>query len=138
MKAVVLLADSAQTDSTGKVHALGLGWSATSSPTAPMAIVVFIEVDWAESNVTRQAKISLLRADGQVVEIPGPLGPQEVSIEASFEVGRPAGVPKGSPLNVPLTVNVPAGLVLESGQRYEWRVTVDGYENSWSVGFLVR
>ncbi len=50
MRIHLLLADSAQADPTGKVHALGLGWTVTSTPTPPAALIATIWVDWTEAN----------------------------------------------------------------------------------------
>lgn len=95
MRATVLLADSAQSDPAGKVHALGLGWTVTSTPTPPMALVVLIEVDWTEANRKIPFKAELLTADGHNVTARGPLGEQPISLEGEFEAGRPAGIPPG-------------------------------------------
>lgn len=139
MRATVLLADSAQSDPAGKVHALGLGWTVTSTPTPPMALVVLIEVDWTEANRKIPFKAELLTADGHNVTAQGLLGEQPISLEGEFEAGRPAGIPPGTPLSVPLAVNLGPGLPLTAGQRYEWRVNLDGRtEASWSASFLIR
>jgi hypothetical protein len=66
MDAVVLLADSAATDATGKVHALGLGWTMTSSPTPPMAVVVLFHVPWDQSNVKHNMVLELVDSDWSV------------------------------------------------------------------------
>lgn len=139
MRATVLLADAAQTDPQGKVHALGLGWTVTSSPTPPMALVVLIEVDWTESNRKFPFRAELLTADGHPVTTQTPLGEQPVTLEGDFEAGRPPGIPAGTPLAIPFAVNLGPGFPLVHGQRYEWRVHLDGRtEESWAASFLVR
>ena len=48
MRAIVLLAQSAPLDQAGTVHALGLGWTSSSTPVPQHALVIFVEVEWAE------------------------------------------------------------------------------------------
>ena len=45
MRAIVLLAQSAQLDQAGIVHALGLGWTSSSTPVPQNALIIFVEVD---------------------------------------------------------------------------------------------
>ena len=141
MRATVLLADSAQSDPTGKVHALGLGWSTTVSPTPAAAIVVFIKVPWSETNQRHQFTLELVDADGRGFAPPGPDGQPgaPVAIVDSFEVGRPAGLPPGTDIDHHFTVNLDRGLPLQPGASYEWRLTVDGeHHEDWSARFSVR
>lgn len=121
----LILCDAAQTDSTsGKLHMLGAGWTVTSSPTAPHAAALMIQVPWDRSNQELPVRVELLTEDGQAVTIPGPTGPQPIVSEIKLEVGRPAGITRGSTLSAVFAVNV-ASLPLSPG-RYEWRATVDG------------
>jgi len=139
MKVTVLLADSAQADQAGKVHALGLGWTLTGSPSPPMAVVLLIDVEWTETNQKYRVKAELLTADGRPVMAEGPAAPVPVAFEGEFEVGRPPGIPHGTPGRLPVAVNIGPGLPLVPGQRYVWRATVDGHhEDGWDAGFLVR
>ena len=65
MKVMLLLADSAQVTPDGaKVHALGLGWDLTGSPTAPMAVVALIQVPWHETNLQHHFVIMLRDVQG--------------------------------------------------------------------------
>lgn len=137
MEATLLLADSAQTDAAGKVHALGLGWSVTSTPGPPFALVVLIRVPWTATNQRHQLTLTLLDADGQ--PFPGsadgsPTDP--VRIEGEFEAGRPPGIPPGMSIDQSLSVNVSPGLPFVAGETYEWRMTIDGQtEPGWSARF---
>lgn len=138
MQATILLADAAQTDSEGKMHALGLGWSTTTTPLPPQAVVLIIQVPWDLSNEEHTAVIELVSEDGSPVRVPGPVGDQPMRVEAQFETGRPPGTPRGSPLTVPLTFGVAGGLPLPAG-RYEWRLTIDEESQAaWHADFLVR
>lgn len=137
MRAVVLLADSAQADPSGKVHALGLGWSVTGSPTAPSAVVAFIHVEWAETNEPFRFRLEMLDADGHQVFGPTPAGSSPILIEGDLEAGRPPGLSHGTELTVPIAVNIGGGLPLVPGHRYEWRLTIDT-RVSESASFTIR
>lgn len=139
MEAHVLLADFAQSDQSGKVNALGLGWSVTSTPTPHHAVVAFLKVGWDEANEQHQLILSLLTADGvHAVEVPTPFGPQPLQIEASFEVGWPPGLSRGSSIDHALAINIGQGLPLAPG-RYEWRLQVNGLAREhWRAAFTVR
>lgn len=138
MKAKILLADYAKV-SDGKVDALGMGWSVTSSPTPPAAVVVFFEIGWDEANSKLPILLELLDADGQPVNVLGPGGPQLMRLEGEIEAGRPPGTPKGTPLDLQLAINVGPGMPLVPGQRYEWRLSVDGATHEdWTARFLIR
>jgi len=50
VEAHVLLADFAQADASGKVNALGLGWSLTGTPIPNHAVVIMLKVGWDETN----------------------------------------------------------------------------------------
>jgi hypothetical protein len=139
MKVTVLLADSAQTDQNGKIHALGLGWTFTVSPTPPLAVVLLIDVEWTETNEKFEVKAELVTADGAAISGEGPAGPIPVAFAGVFEVGRPPGLPHGTPVRLPIAVNLGPGLPLVPGQRYVWRVSVDGvHEDGWDASFLIR
>lgn len=138
MEAHVLLADFAQTDPTGKVHALGMGWSLTQSPTPPMAVIVIVKVGWDETNRPHHMALSLVTADGEhAVTVPGPMGEVPLEVQGEFQVGRPAGLPEGSTIDHALAVNITQALLLEAG-RYEWRLMIDDHEEgSWRAAFVV-
>lgn len=138
MKATVLLADYAITDPAGKIHAIGMGWSTIPTPTPPHGLIVLLEVAWDETNRKVQFLAELVDADGKPVTLPGPVGAMPVQIQGDVEAGRPPGLPHGTPIICPLTVNVGPGLALIAGQRYEWRLSIDGKSNAdWSASFLV-
>ncbi|MGH3548406.1 MAG: DUF6941 family protein [Pseudonocardiaceae bacterium] len=138
MEAHVLLADFAQTDMSGKVNALGLGWSVTQTPTSNMTVVVMVKVGWNETNQKHRLSLNLLTADGQhAVNVPTPLGIQPLQVEGEFEAGRPAGLPEGSTVDHAIAVNVGPGLALTPG-RYEWRLKIDNDEEvTWRAAFVV-
>lgn len=143
MQALLLLADSAQADQAGKVHALGIGWSQTGSPTPPLAILLFIDCPWDQTNRRHKIEITLLDADGHPVSFEtGPLGQPvpAVLIEAEFEAGRPPGAPRGTSLRqTPLVINLGPGLPLVPGQKYEFHLKINGeHMDSSMAAFHVR
>ncbi len=138
MEAQVLLADFAQADASGKINALGLGWSIVTTPVPNHAVIIMLKVGWDEANTQRHLTLSLLTADGaNAVEIPTPFGPQPLQVEMDFEVRRPPGLAHGSTIDHGVAFNVGA-LPLEPG-RYEWRLRIgDEERGSWRAPFLAR
>jgi hypothetical protein len=123
MKIQILLADSAETDgNSGKVHALGLGWNNTVSPTPPAAIVLLLNVAWDECNRGFSLDVNLRDEDGKQIQIATPAGPAPILIHAEGEAGRPPGIKQGSDIRMPLSFNIGQGLPLVEGKRYEWKV----------------
>ena len=144
MKAQLLLADAAKADpGSSKVHALGLGWSVTSSPTPAMALVLLLKVAWTECNRPLAIHIWLETEDGKVVRVPGPAGPLSLDLRASGEAGRPAGLPEGSAVDMSLAFGLGSGLPLPAGARYLWKAEIkdegqDSVLGEDSVSFYVR
>jgi hypothetical protein len=132
VRVTLLLADAAQVDSAGKVHALGLGWTVIPTPTPIVALIILLDVDWAETNRPYQVRCELVTDDGQTVTIPGPEGEQTIWFAANIEAGRPPGAPHGTSIRVPITYTVGPGLPLNPG-RYQWRVTIEGHPE-WVMG----
>ena len=142
MKGVLVLADSAQADPNGRLHALGAGWTVTSTPTPPMGLLIFVDCPWDQTNTKHQLLVELLDTDGQLVSFqtddhgnPDPA----VRIESDFEVGRPPGTSKGSPIRQVLAINLTGGLPLTPGEKYEFHLSIDGeHLDSWLATFSVR
>jgi len=140
MRIHLLLADSAQADPTGKVHALGIGWTVTSTPTPPAALIAMIWVEWHEANQKFNLTGSLVDGDGSEIDVDGPDGFGPIKFEGVIEAGRPPGLPAGTDQMMPLVVNLGPGLKLTPGHRYEWRVRIDTAPNPTIgvAGFLIR
>lgn len=137
MKVSLLLSDAAQADpQSGKVHALGLGWQQCQTPTPPCTLVLFLDIDWNETNRQHKLKCQLLTTDGDPVVMPGPHGSQPILFQATAEAGRLPGAIHGTAVRMPLTLKIPAGIPLEPG-IYEWRVDVDGFEQATVVEAFV-
>lgn len=138
MKVSLFLADAAQADpQSGKVHALGLGWRQCQTPTPPFALVLFLDIDWDETNRQHKLTCQLLTTDGDPVVVTGPHGPQPMLFEAAAEAGRMPGAIHGTSVRMPLALSIPPGIPLEPG-LYEWRVEVEGFEHATAVeAFIV-
>lgn len=138
MEAHVFLADAAQVDNKGKLHALGLGWTTVGTPLPPMAVVVLIQVPWNKTNQKHNLSVELLDADGTPAVVPGPAGDQSLKVDGEFEAGRPAGITPGSDINLPMSFNISAGLALAPGS-YVWSLSINGHhEDAWSARFTVQ
>lgn len=137
MNATVFLADAAQVSPDGKLHALGIGWSHTSSPlSAPSAVAFILHVPWDETNRKIRWTLDLLDADGKPVIVPtAPDQFAPIHVENEVEVGRPAGAKPGSPINAPFAVNV-TPLQLPANASFVWVLKVG--DNQWSVPFATR
>lgn len=137
----LVLADYAHVDTAlGKVSLIGGGWSTLVNNgqfVGPIAVVIFLEVPWDQTNIAHEWALRLLGADGQPVVVQSPAGPQEVHVAGQFEAGRPTGTPRGTPIGLqPMAANF-QGLPLEPG-RYEFRFFIDGETHEgWYRAFSV-
>lgn len=144
MKLHIFLADYAQNDLAGKIHALGVGWGQTqiqpTGLTPSQAVVVLIEVPWDQCNKPLSLVLELVTEDGQPVPIPtdesGSTEP--LRFESQVLAVPPPGAPNGSPGKTSLIANLAGGLPLNAGHWYTWRATLDGKTSSdWEVLFYV-
>jgi len=137
LDATLFLADSAQVSPDGKLHALGIGWSHTSSPiSAPSAVAFVLHVPWDETNRRIRWMLDLLDADGKPIIFPtGPDQFRPMHVENELEVGRPPGIKPGSSINAPFAVNIPS-LQLAPDASYVWVLTVG--EKKWRLPFVTR
>lgn len=137
MEATLFLADSAQTSPDGKLHALGIGWTHTSSPvTAPSAVAFVLHVPWGETNRKIKWALDLLDADGNAVVVQsGPERYTSLHMEQEVEVGRPAGTKPGADINVPFAINL-TPMPLPADRTFVWVLTVG--ERKWRVPFTTR
>lgn len=137
MRAAIILCDFAEQDgSGGKIHMLGAGWSMTGPLPSPHAVVVIIKIEWTETNRPHDFHLRLTDSDGNVVTGPGPVAPLPLEMSGKLEVGRPPGLPEGSELDANFVANIQP-IQLEPGQRYTWRLMIDGDEAA-AEGFTVR
>ena len=140
MKATLLLADFAQV-ADGKLTVVGGGWSVTGPEPTPFAIAILVQVPWDQANVRHTLRLELLDADGNAVAVETDEGGEEPIVffdDLVFEVGRPPGLKPGTPLDFPVAVNS-GPLPLEPGERYEWRLSIDGRsDEDWRLPFTTR
>lgn len=128
MRAIVLLAQSAALDQSGTLHALGLGWTVSSNPVPQHALVIFVEVEWAELNTSFPIRAELVDSDGARVA-----STEHGVIKAKHKPVHP----KGTPVTIPFTATIPS-LKLTAGERYQWRVSInDEMHEDWLAGFTV-
>jgi hypothetical protein len=128
MRAIVLLAHSGHLDNSGTLHALGLGWTTSPTPTEQHALIVFVEVEWSETG--REFPIRAELVDGDGVRV--------AQTEQSVINARRHPIhPEGTPVSIPFIATIPP-LHLKVGERYQWRVTIGGEMHAdWLAGFTV-
>ena len=128
MRAMVLLAHSGHLDNSGTLHALGLGWTTSPSPTEQHVLIVFVEVAWSETGQEFPIHAELVDGDGARV----------AQTEQSVINARRQPVhPEGTAVTIPFIATIPP-LNLIVGQRYQWRVTIAGQmHEDWLAGFTV-
>jgi hypothetical protein len=137
VKVTLLLADAAQAVN-GKLYILGGGWSVTGPDPSVMALAVKVEVPWDRANILHRWRLELLDSDGGPVALPMPDGTEAaIAYSGQFEAGRPPGLKPGTPLDVAMAIGVPP-LPIPPGGRYEWRMSIDGIDESWSAAFSTR
>ena len=128
MRAIVLLAQSGHLDKGGTVHALGLGWTTSPTPTPQHVLIVFVEVDWSEIGKAFQIRAELVDSDGARVA-----HTEDGVIKARYQPVHP----KGTPVTIPFMATIPS-LNLKVGQRYQWRVSINNeMHEDWLAGFTV-
>jgi hypothetical protein len=125
---MVLLAHSGHLDKGGTLHALGLGWTTCPTPTAQHVLIVFVEVAWSEIGAEFPIRAELVDGDGNRVA---------QTEQSTINARRHPVHPAGTPVTIPFIATVPP-LNLTVGQRYQWRVTIDGeMHEDWLAGFTV-
>lgn len=135
MRASIVLADFAESDSGGKVHILGAGWSVTGPQPGPQAVVGFIHVPAEQAGAVIPFTLRLADQTGELVEVQGPAGMQRLEIGGQVEVREPEESDILAELTAAFAVNVV--LPLSPGQPYTWSLEVDGKDLA-STTFYVR
>lgn len=132
----ILVADYAATDAAGKLNVIGgyvntLGYNARAGQTAPFTLVVTVEVPPTQYNAEASVEVVLEDDTGQVVSFPTPTGearPMRVGQAVTFtEPSTQSNVPRGIfPARMNWVMAFSNGLPLAAGNKYAWRVRVDG------------
>ena len=125
---MVLLAHSGHLDKSGTLHALGLGWTTSPTPTAQHVLIVFVEVEWSEIGQSFPIRAELVDGDGNHVA---------QTEENTINARRHPVHPEGTPVTIPFIATIPP-LTLKVGERYQWRVSIGGeMHEDWLAGFTV-
>jgi hypothetical protein len=145
----VLLADYIGVDSSGKLNALGAGFTATGIQSNGMTPSVYVAtlIDIPSKYVGQEFAVSLkLQNDdtGQVVTLTGPTGQSEAlrlqQVVKAERVAAPAGayLPESMFCRTQMLMAFPNGLPLTPGSFFSWVVEIDGNANSaWRSSFYV-
>lgn len=132
-----MLADYAAVSDT-KLNIIGGGWTVTGPDVGPFGIAMLFEIPWDVAEEPVHWELQLLDQDGRAVLAAGPDGLDAIVIGGHFELSRPPDVKPGVALTFPLALNFPPP-PLEPGNRYEWRMTVNGVDHEdWRTPFSVR
>ena len=137
MNVTMMLADAVQV-ADGKLYILGGGWDITGPAPTPAGVAIRFVVQPAEFDKGHHWELFLEDADGQLVMLETPEGPQSIEVRGDFTASTPVGAAVGTPSIVPIAINF-GPIPLAPGQRYTWRLIVDGESLSGStVSFSTR
>lgn len=132
MNLSVYLADYAQGAPGQKAHVIGLGWTKTTTPLPPHAVILLLDLDVEELAQEHTTKVELLNEDGQ------PARDEEgkaIRIDATFQSNASEG--SQPDVVVPIAINIAGGMPLEPGM-YGWRVEMNGeHRDGWTRRFTV-
>lgn len=135
----LMLAEHATVAPDGKLYING-GGLAVFEPQHAYYIVAQIEMPWESMGMSHQVSMELVDQDGHSVTpvLPPGMEAQPLRVDGGFEAGAGPGMLKGSPLIVSIPISV-GPCQLPGGQRYEWRLTIDGQvHEDWRIGFQTR
>ncbi len=129
MKVTLITADSAQRDSAGKVHALGLNWTWLAIPTPPVAVVVILDPDMDDELTTPvELVVELVDSTDEPVLLGESKEPLKALIKVTAE--QPA-------TRMMLAFNVGQNMPIGPG-GYSWRAVDQNGKEYARVGFEVR
>lgn len=145
-RAHILIADYVSIDESGKMYVVGggvqvIGYVPQSGTTAGFAIAWEIQAPPDAYGQEFSQELTLRTRSGEVVEIPGPAGPQKMRIANVARIERPRlpGVPEDAvPPVVRGVVYFANGLPLPPGEPYYWEVGIDGEsKDDWKTYMYV-
>jgi hypothetical protein len=137
MNVTMMLADAVQV-ADGKLFILGGGWDITGPQPTPAGVAIRYEVQPSEFDVSHHWELFLEDADGQLIMLDTPEGPQSIEVRGDFTASTPVGAAAGTPSIVPIAINF-GPIPLPAGQRFTWRLVVDGESLAGStVSFSTR
>lgn len=136
IRAHLVLADFAETDSSGKVHLLGGGWTVLSGGPGPHAVVVFLKVSPDQADKAITVTLRLVSKESRVVvEQLGPGGLQQLEITGQVVLNIPPEWDPSVDLDATFTINL--GPLLLSAGTYTWVAEIGGKEAA-ATDFIVR
>ncbi|WP_100462419.1 DUF6941 family protein [Mycobacteroides abscessus] len=122
MDLTFLLADAAQTDERGKISALGIGWTHIPTPTPPIALFAFADLEQHELPTEVIFRFALRNAAGESVVVPG-----QGSFSVEMKVAAPPNTDvarAGEPVRLPVSLQINAGIALDPGlYRFHAEIT---------------
>lgn len=148
-RVVVLLADYAVADASGKLNVLGAGFTITAlQPNTGLTAAMFVTimVDVPPKHISKDFPLSIELRDtdtDQAVSVAGATGNPDVLRVQQLVKASPTHIP-GAYLpdtlwsRVQLVMGFPNGLPLQPGGFYHWRVEIEGqHRPDWSAHFHV-
>lgn len=145
----LIVADYAAVDAARKLNVIGggatlLGFDPAQGVTSPFAVAVDIFVPPRHYNAEFSFELALLDEVGELVELPGPAGPQKMRVGQAMKAAEPqfppnVHIPRGwLPAKVQFVINLANGLPLAAGRGYRWQVRIDGESRpGWSYELFV-
>jgi hypothetical protein len=140
MKVKVFLADFAEVDAGGKVHALGLGWTLIGVPTGPMAVLAFLQFNRSETD-SNQHMVTLVLEDndGKPVYFGEDDEKTKLELTVAANITEKPGMEKFDDplLTGVVAANLGPGIPLDPGLAYSWVAYLEGNtEPSWRAEFV--
>jgi len=120
----MMLSDAVQV-ADGKLFILGGGWDITGPQPSPSGIAIRFEVSPNEFNVSHHWELFLEDADGQLIMVETPDGPQSIEVRGDFTASAAIGAPEGTPTIIPVGINF-GPIPFLPNARFTWRLIVDG------------
>jgi hypothetical protein len=136
IRAHLVLADFAETDSSGKVHLLGGGWTILRGGAGSHAVVVFLKIPTDQADKAITVTVRLVNKESQVVaEQLGPGGKQRLEITGQVVSSIPPEWDQSVDLDAIFAINL--GQLLLPAGTYTWVAEIEGKEAA-ATNFIVR
>lgn len=133
MKLTLMLADAAELDQRGRVHALGLHWTNTQTPTPAMTIVATVEFEREHLPAKLAVHVELHGHDEKPTKIRvGQAVQESLVMDGIAQVTDTSGVQRGEPVLASFVMNIGPGIELDPG-LYSFFMTVTRESDSASV-----
>lgn len=133
MRVNLLLADSGEVDPGGKLHALGIGWATTISPTPPMVVLLLLQIMPDETDIFGHPltiNVSLRGQDGEQFLVPDSGGNDNtIQIHGEATMSPPPQPQAGLPVSSSLVLTIGPGIPLPEQKVYSWKVVITAKGN---------